>query len=79
MRLEKRHISRDEILQGVDTYAIVESNPEDKYLPSYLVLAADAFHILFAVDVAADNLRVVTTYRPDPAEWEPGFRERRRS
>jgi len=76
MRLGRRHITRDEILGAVDSYEIVESYPQDKYLPSYLVLAANTFHVLFAVDVAGDNVRIVTAYRPDPNEWQPGLRER---
>lgn len=79
MRLEKRHITRDEILNAVASYEIVEAYPEDKYLPSYLIVAADSFHILFATDVANDNVRIVTAYRPDPDEWEPDFRRRRKS
>jgi hypothetical protein len=77
MRLEKRHIARGEVLESVDSYEIVEAYPEDKYLPSYLILAADRFHILFAVDLDGDNVRIVTAYRPDPEEWEPGLRKRR--
>jgi len=77
MRLERRRITRDEILDAVDTYTIVEAYPEDKYLPSYLVLAAETFHVLFAVDVENDHVRVVTAYRPDLGEWQPGFRMRR--
>jgi hypothetical protein len=78
MRLERRHITRAEIIGAVDSYAIVEAYPEDKYLPSYLILADDAFHVLFAADVAEDNVRVVTAYRPDPEEWEPDLRRRRK-
>ena len=78
MRLEGRHIARDEILRTVDSYEIIESYPDDKYLPIYLV-AAPAFHVLFAIDAEGDNVRVVTAYRPDPAEWEPpDFRNRRK-
>jgi hypothetical protein len=73
MRLERRHITRGEILDAVDSYEIVESYPEDKYLPSYLIVAADSFHVLFAVDVVDDNIRVVTAYRPDPEEWRRAF------
>jgi hypothetical protein len=46
----------------------------------YLLLARhgpDAFHVLFAADVEGDNVRVVTSYRPDLAEWEPDFKARR--
>ncbi len=73
MRLERRPITRSEILEAVDSYLLVESYPEDKYLPSYLVLGLESFHVLFAVDFENDNVRVVTAYRPDPDEWEPGF------
>jgi hypothetical protein len=48
----------------------------------YLVLARPtgaAFRVLFAADVEADNLRVVTAYRPSPNEWEPDLKTRRRS
>ncbi|MGZ8822606.1 MAG: DUF4258 domain-containing protein [Thermoanaerobaculia bacterium] len=77
MRLERRHIARSDILDSVDTYQLVEAYPEDKYLPSYLIIAADAFHVLFAVDVLGDNVRIVTAYRPTWAEWMPDLRTRR--
>ena len=59
--------SRRDICEATDTYELVEAYPDDKYLPSYLVLAAmagNAFHVLFAADVSGDNVRVVTSYRP---------------
>lgn len=80
MRLAGRCISRDEIFGAVDSYTIVESYPDDKYLPSYLLLAASAggaFHALFAADVEGDNVRVVTAYHPSAEEWEPDLRTRR--
>jgi hypothetical protein len=68
MRLAGRFISREAILAAVDTYDLVEAYPDDKYLPSYLLLArhgsAEAFHVLYAADVAGDNVRVITSYRP---------------
>ncbi len=45
---------RETILAAVTTYQLVEAYPDDKYFPSYLILArheADAFHVLFATDV----------------------------
>ncbi len=80
MRLQGRYIAREAILDAVDTYELVESYPEDKYLPSYLVLGhygGDAFHVLFATDVAEDNVRVVTAYRPSADEWEGDGKTRR--
>ena len=67
-------------MDSVDTYEIIESYPQDKYLPSFLVLARspnDEFHVRFATDVQDDNIRIVTTYRPDPAEWEADLKTRR--
>ncbi len=80
MRLAGRHVTRDEIFAAVDSYEIIESYPDDKYLPSYLVFAAQTsagFHVLFGVDVEADHVRVVTVYRPHPNEWEPDLKTRR--
>jgi hypothetical protein len=80
MRLSGRFIPRDSILKAVDNIEIIESYPEDKYLPSYLVLGGlgdDAFHVLVAVDVAGDNIRIVTAYRPDSAEWLYDMKTRR--
>lgn len=80
MRLQARFITRAVIIGSVDQYELIASYPEDKYLPSYLVFARtdeDYFHILFAVDVAENQVRVVTVYRPDPGEWDPALKSRR--
>jgi len=80
MRLRKRFIERTSIMNAVDVFEIIESYPNDKYLPSYLVCGrADGmvFHVLFAVDVEDDNLRVVTAYQPDPKDWEQDLKTRR--
>ena len=80
MRLAGRFIPREVILAAVATYELVEAYPDDKYLPSYLILArheSEAFHVLFAADVEGDNVRVVTSYRPDPREWQADLKARR--
>jgi hypothetical protein len=79
LRLKGRFVSRRAILDAVDSYQMVEAYPDDKYLPSYLVLArpaGDAIHVLFAADVAANNVRIVTAYRPSPNEWESDLKTR---
>jgi hypothetical protein len=58
MRLQGRYIPCQAVIDAVDTYQLVEAYPADKYLPSHLILARygrDAFHGLFAIDIAADN------------------------
>lgn len=77
MRLKGRFLTRRDILDAVDSYEVVESYPDDKYPPSYLVLAAPGFHVLFAVDVEGDHVRIVTAYRSSPDKWEADLRTRR--
>jgi hypothetical protein len=80
MRLAGRHISRDELFEAAESYEIIESYPEDKYLPSYLVWATQRqapFHVLFAADVDGDNVRIVTAYRPNTDEWDSDLKVRK--
>ena len=80
MRLRQRCISRQEIISSTANYEIIAEYPDDKYFPSYLVYSQykdAAFHILFAIDVDGDNVRVVTAYSPDPEEWESDLKTRR--
>ena len=80
MRLSGRFIARESILAAVPTYELVEAYADDKYLPSYLILARherQTFHVLFAADVERDNVRVVTSYHPDPGEWLTDMKTRR--
>jgi hypothetical protein len=80
MRLAGRYISRDEVLEATESYEIIESYPEDKYLPSYLVWAKSGqgpFHLLFAADVDEDNVRIVTAYRPNADEWDSDLKSRK--
>ena len=79
MRLQARHIPREAILEATGTFEIIESYPEDKYLPSYLLYGERGdlvFHVLFAADVPGQNVRVVTAYRPDPKEWSEDLKRR---
>lgn len=84
MRLRQRRVSRSLVTESVDNYQIIEQYPQgrtSRYLPSCLVYAehhGEAIHILFALDREGDTVRVITVYRPDPAEWEPGFLRRKK-
>jgi len=82
MRLEQRSISREQVVSSTKTYEIIGEYPYDKYFPSYLIYCRHKhiiLHILFAVDLEGDNVRVVTAYRPDPDEWESDFKTRRKT
>ncbi len=82
MRLKGRFISRQSILDSYVNYEIIEEYPRDKYLPSYLVFSRHQnkiFHLVVGVDLAGDNVRIITAYHPNPAEWNEDLKTRRRS
>ena len=82
MRMTGRFIPRQAIVESYEQYKIIEEYPDDKYLPSYLVYSefgGDVFHILFAVDINGDNVRIITAYRPSHEEWKEDLKTRRRS
>lgn len=80
MRLAGRFISRASILGAVENLELVEAYPDDKYLPSYLLVGRaglEPLHVLVAADVEGDNVRIVTAYRPDAGEWHDDLKTRR--
>jgi hypothetical protein len=81
MRMKGRYIPREIILASYSRYEVIEEYPADKYLPSYLIYSeyqGEEVHILFAIDTEGDNVRIITAYRPSPAEWEEDLKTRRR-
>ncbi len=80
MRLKRLNISRHAIVRSTEHYEIIEAYPDDKYFPSYLLYSryqGEVFHTLFGVDLAGDNVRVITAYHPNTQKWEPDFKTRR--
>jgi hypothetical protein len=79
MRLKQRSLGSEILIKGVDSLEIIESYPDDKYLPSFLLRGVSetvVFHALVAADVEARNVRIVTMYIPAPEEWDSEFRRR---
>ena len=80
MRLKQRSLGSEMLMGGADSLEIIESYPDDKYLPSFLLRGeseARVFHVQIAVDVESGNVRVVTMYIPSPEVWDSEFRARR--
>lgn len=68
------------LIAAVASFEIIESYPEDKYLPSFLIRGESEgviFHAHIATDVTGSNVRVVTMYLPESEEWDEGLRVRR--
>lgn len=58
----------------------IEEYPDDTPLPSYLVLGFAGqrpLHVVAADDVERSETIVITTYQPDPNEWETDLKTRR--
>ena len=71
-RVVERNISEQEIREAGAKAEVIESNPQDKYSPSGLLLgftrAGWALH--FQVSFAeSDATKIITIYEPDPNEW----------
>ncbi|HTB14728.1 MAG TPA: DUF4258 domain-containing protein [Bryobacteraceae bacterium] len=80
MRLKQRSLGSEILNKQPDSLEIIESYPDDKYLPSYLLrgeFETRVFHVQIAADVEGGNIRVVTMYIPAPEEWDLEFRARR--
>ena len=80
VRLEQRSLGSEMLLKGADSLEIIESCPDDKYLPSFLLrgeFEGRVFHAQIATDMEAGNIRVVTMYIPALEDWDSGLRIRR--
>ena len=80
MRLKQRSLGSETLIKGADSLEIIESYPDDKYLPSFLLrgeFESGVFHVQIATDVQAGNVRIVTIYIPPAEEWDYEFRARR--
>jgi hypothetical protein len=76
---DRDRIDSETVISSVDSFEVIEEYPTDKYLPSYLIRGEGraVFHVHVATDVGGNNIRIMTTYLPNPDEWDSGFRTRR--
>jgi hypothetical protein len=76
-----RHgIRSDQVRQVLSEGERIEEYPDDAPLPSYLMLgigAARVLHVVAGDDAEVDETIVITTYKPDPNEWEADFKTRK--
>lgn len=79
IRLYERHLCIDDIVNGINTGEIIKQYPEDKPLPSCLVLGysvkLESIHIVVSCDT--DFIYLITAYFPDPDMWENDLRTRK--
>jgi hypothetical protein len=77
----ERQISVEEVRDVLARGEVIVEYPDDTPYPSRLMLGwsnTRPIHVVVADNTAAAESIVITAYVPDPAQWEPDFRRRRR-
>jgi hypothetical protein len=75
-----RHISVQEVREAIATGVIIEDYPEDKYVPSCLILGYTMLGRPIHIHCSYPSrplIKVITLYEPDPELWID-FRGRRK-
>lgn len=75
----ERNISRIEIEDAILNGKIIEEYPQDKYLPSCLILGYTKEKRPLHIQISCDPAWVITCYDPSekPGEWSSDFKHRR--
>jgi len=77
----ERAVSTDEVRAVLATGETIADYPDDTPYPSQLVLGWRGdrpLHVVAAYNATDDETIVVTVYEPVTADWEPGFRRKKR-
>lgn len=80
-RMSKRGVTRQEVLNAIESGHVVEDYPDDLPFPSKLYLGASAsgpLHVVAAWDSKRLEWLVITVYYPDVERWEADYQTRRR-
>lgn len=82
LRMRQRKITADEVKEALQGCKIIEYYPEDRPLPSGLILGYTennrAIHAVVTLDEDEDRLWIITVYEPTLLEWEKGYEKRRK-
>ena len=80
IRLKERFINRDNIINSIAEYEIIDEFPDDNFLPSYLIYTQkrnEILHLLVTVDFLNELVTIVTSYKPSLSRWERDFKTRK--
>jgi len=80
-RMFERNISREDVRAVLATGEVIRGYPDDTPYPSYLILGwrgERPLHVVAADNHAARETIIITVYQPDPDQWEPDFRSKKR-
>jgi len=80
-RMFERGITVEDVRRVVKTGEVLHDYPDDTPYPSRLLLgwvAERPLHVVVAHNREANEEIVITAYEPAPAQWESGFKRRKR-
>ena len=78
-RAVERNINAEDIIQAGAMAEVIEEYPDDKYLPSCLLLGFTREQRPLHMQICytdANMVKIITLYEPDPRQWEE-YRKRR--
>ena len=79
-RMRERKITSDEVIACIISGEFIEEYPNDRPLPSCLIYGiVDVKNIHTVVGDGDTFITIITTYEPDPEEWESDFKTRKES
>jgi hypothetical protein len=79
-RMFERRITIENVRQVLQSGELIEDYSEDMPDPGGLLSAKRGrrpLHVVTAQNTKEGELVVITVYEPDPAQWKPGFRNRK--
>ena len=79
-RMLQRGIRSVDVEYVAEVGEVIETYSDDTPFPSRLVLGVtngSALHVVLADEPDTDRTFVITTYYPDPAQWDNDFRRRK--
>ena len=80
LQMFERKISVNDVKSVVKKGEIIQSYPDDKPYPSFLILAhinKRPIHVVLAVDTNVENCTIVTAYEPSSKLWNHNFKTRK--
>lgn len=79
-RMFERSVTAADVREALAGSEVIEEYPDDRPLPSFLVLgwvAQRPLHLVVATERSTRTCHIVTVYAPDPRMWSGGYRKRR--
>ncbi|MFH1524684.1 MAG: DUF4258 domain-containing protein [Chloroflexota bacterium] len=80
-RMFERKISAGNVRQVLQSGEMIEDYSDDMTHPGGLMSGKRGqryFHVIMAENTKDAELVVITVYEPDPSQWKPGFKVRKK-